>query len=189
MTIDTVTTASDQQVVEILAAAFADDPVMGWVSDHPEFLPTLFKMILPGFIPHGLTYIDSQGRGAASWLGPGEKVKWPYLGFLSFLRVSGIGGVYRLLRSGAVMDKHHPREPHYYLFAIGATPAYQGQGVGSQLISHMLRQCDREQVPAYLENSKQANLAFYQGHGFEVMQEIRLSSDAPPLWLMWREPR
>jgi hypothetical protein len=61
--------------------------------------------------------------------------------------------------------------------------------VGSLLIAEMLRRCDREQVPAYLENSKEANLPFYQGHGFEIIRQIRFAKDAPPLWLMWREPR
>ena len=33
------------------------------------------------------------------------------------------------------------------------------------------------------------NLRFYEGHGFKVMKEIRFAKSAPPLWLMWREPR
>lgn len=189
MGVISVSTDCDHDVAGILSAAFADDPVMAWISDKPEFVPTLFHMVLPAFIRHGLTYVEAQGRGAASWLGPGAKVKWPYLRFLTFLRVCGIPGVYRLLLSGAKIDKYHPRDPHYYLFAIGAPPAHQGQGVGSLLIAEMLRRCDREQVPAYLENSKEANLAFYQGHGFEVIRQIRFAKDAPPLWLMWREPR
>ena len=61
--------------------------------------------------------------------------------------------------------------------------------MGSQLISRVLRNCDDENVPAYLENSKADNLAFYQGHGFQVINEVRFARTAPPIWLMWREPR
>lgn len=162
---------------------------MAWMSDNPKFVPTFFRLILPAFLPHGLTYVESRGRGAASWLGPKAKLKWPFSRVITFLRVCGIRGVYRLLLAGAKIDKYHPRDPHYYLFAIGAPPAHRGQGVGSELIREVLQRCDREQVPAYLENSREANLEFYRGHGFEVLREIRFAKEAPPLWLMWREPR
>ncbi len=74
------------------------------------------------------------------------------------------------------------------LFAIGVTPQNKGKGIGSALIAHVLRKCDEEGMPAYLENSKPENLPFYEGHGFRVLKEIRFARSAPPLWLMWREP-
>jgi len=181
----------EHNVEDILSAAFADDPVMHWLCPRPDFVPAFFSMILPAFLPHGLSYVERDGRGAASWLGPEDVLKWPFSlpNIVKIARVGGFRSLYRILRSGAQTEKYHPSQPHYYLFAIGATPASQGQGVGSLLMSHMLRRCDSELMPAYLENSKQANLAFYQGHGFEVIREIRFAKGAPPLWLMWREPR
>lgn len=186
-----VENTSEREVVDILSAAFADDPVMLWLCPRPEFVPAFFSMILPAFLSHGLSYVERDGRGAASWLGPKAVLKWPFslTNIVKISRVGGFRALYRLLRSGTQTKKYHPSQPHYYLFAIGATPSCQGQGVGSLLISHMLRRCDSELMPAYLENSKQANLAFYQGHGFEVIKEIRFAEGAPPVWLMWREPR
>ncbi len=108
---------------------------------------------------------------------------------VSMTRVCGIRGMYRLAASCWQIGRFHPREPHYYLFAIGALPSCQGQGIGSSLMRHMLRRCDNEQMPAYLENSRRANLEFYRGHGFEVRRQLQLGRDGPPLWLMWREPR
>jgi ribosomal protein S18 acetylase RimI-like enzyme len=93
-----------------------------------------------------------------------------------------------MLLSGMKTDRYHPKTPHYYLFAIGVRPDCKGQGIGTQLISHLLRQCDAQGMPAYLENSKEENLAFYEGHGFKVQQQIRFAKSAPPVWLMWREP-
>ncbi len=186
----TVDETNRNSALDILADAFSDDPVMNWSCNHPSTLVPFFEMTLQPFIPHGLSYLDPQHRGAAIWLGPDQVLKWPFsLGnIIKMLRHSGLKGAYRLALSGNATEKHHPKEPHYYLFAIGAKSQYRGKGVGSALISQMLRRCDQEGVPAYLENSKAENLAFYEGHGFEVMREIRFAPEAPPVWLMWRDP-
>jgi ribosomal protein S18 acetylase RimI-like enzyme len=180
-----------QQAADILVRAFHDDPVMNWMSDDENFRRTFFNITLPVFLPGGLTYIEERGRGAAAWLSPAQKLQWPVTAanLWRMFRASGVRGFFRFALSGLATAKFHPGEPHYYLFAIGALPEYRGQGIGSLLISHVLRRCDTENIPAYLENSKRDNLAFYQGHGFEVVDKIRFARGAPPVWLMWREPR
>ena len=83
----------------------------------------------------------------------------------------------------------HPKEPyHYYLFAIGVDPSLQGGGRGSRLIRANLDRCDAEGVPAYLENSKEQNLPFYERHGFRVIERHDMPNDGPSVWRMWREP-
>ncbi|GAB5451591.1 MAG: GNAT family N-acetyltransferase [Halioglobus sp.] len=186
-----VDSANEERTIEILAECFADDPVMNWSCNHPSTLVPFFEITLEPFLQHNLSYLDKEERGAAVWLGPNQKLQWSYRpsNVWKMLSLGGMKGVYRMARSGMVTEKYHPSEPHYYLFAIGALPSARGQGVGSSLISHVLRRCDDEGMPAYLENSKERNLGFYQGHGFEVMREIRFAKSAPPLWLMWRKPR
>ncbi len=180
-----------QRAVDILARAFHDDPVMNWMSGHPQFIRTFFNITLPIFLPDGLTYIDEQGKGAAAWLPPHQKLHWPVTphNLWQMFKVCGIRGFSRFAMGGLASAKFHPGEPHYYLFLIGVLPEYKGQGIGSTLMSHVLRKCDQQNLPAYLENSKRENLAFYQGHGFEVVDEIRFTRKAPTVWLMWREPR
>ncbi|MGL4564896.1 MAG: GNAT family N-acetyltransferase [Halioglobus sp.] len=180
-----------QQAIDILVRAFHDDPVMLWMSGHPDFLRTFFNITLPIFLPHGLTYIEAQGRGAAAWLGPEQTLQWPVTAgnLWRMFKVCGVRGFIRFGRGGLATARFHPGEPHYYLFLIGTLPECKGQGIGSALIRHVLRKCDEENLPAYLENSKQDNLAFYRGHGFEVVDQIRFTRSAPPVWLMWREPR
>ncbi len=182
---------NEQQALDILATAFHDDPVINWICDKPGFMQAFFKFTMPVFIPHQLSYMEEGGRGVASWLGPDSTLKWPFTlsTVTDIFRVAGIRGVYRLLVSSIKTERYHPKKPHYYLFAIGALPEHKGQGVGSALISHILRRCDQENMPAYLENSREQNLPFYQGHGFKVQQKITFAKGAPTLWLMWREPR
>jgi ribosomal protein S18 acetylase RimI-like enzyme len=188
---DIVNETNMEQAVNILADAFQDDPVLNWICDRPGSKGLFFRMTLPVFTPHGLTYLDPDACGAASWLGPQQKLKWKYR-LTDIWRVVKLGGprtIYRMAVSGIKTEKFHPSKPHYYLFAIGANSDRRGQGIGTSLITHLLRTCDEEQIPAYLENSKEENLRFYQGHGFEVMEQIRFTKSAPPLWLMWREPK
>lgn len=179
------------QAVDILVRAFHDDPVHNWISTGPGFLETFFGLTLPALAASGLTYIDPKGLGAASWLGPGHKLQWPITpgNLWRMLRVIGPRGFFRFAMSGLTTARFHPGEPHYYLFLIGVVPQAQGKGVGSALISPVLRRCDEQNLPAYLENSKPENLAFYQGHGFQVIDRIHFARGAPPVWLMWREPR
>ena len=178
------------EAVQVLAEAFHDDPVINWSCNNPASLVPFFDITMPAFIPHQLTYLDAQSRGAAAWLGPGQKLHWPmtWSNLVNVMRLGGVRGIYRMLLSAIATEKHHPKAPHYYLFAIGVKPAYKGQGLGTSLISQILKTCDTEGVPAYLENSKEENLPFYTGHGFKVIKQIRFANTAPPLWLMWREP-
>ncbi|HEY6131963.1 MAG TPA: GNAT family N-acetyltransferase [Halioglobus sp.] len=182
--------SNTDEAIRILAEAFRDDPVINWSCNGPRTLEPFFQITLPVFIPHQLTYLDPQGRGAASWLGPNQKLKWPVKlsSVAKVLKLGGPRGVYRLLLSGSKTEQYHPKIPHYYLFAIGVVDGSKGQGLGTSLISHVLRQCDAEGMPAYLENSKEENLPFYEGHGFRVQKQIRFAASAPPVWLMWREP-
>ena len=53
----------------------------------------------------------------------------------------------------------------------------------------MVQRCDEEGMPAFLESSKEQNLAFYHRFGFEVTGTFDLHPDGPPLWSMWRDPR
>ncbi|MDQ3739817.1 MAG: GNAT family N-acetyltransferase, partial [Actinomycetota bacterium] len=88
----------------------------------------------------------------------------------------------------ARMERRHPRAPHFYLPTLGVAPEAQGRGLGSALLAPMLERCDVEGVGAYLESSKERNVAFYGRHGFRVVDEMTFPR-GPRLWLMWRDPR
>ena len=100
----------------------------------------------------------------------------------------GATGTVRLLKLLGAVERAHLREPHHYLFAIGADPAHQGRGVGAALLAPMLARCDEERLPAYLESSNPANLSFYRRHGFVATGELRFGSDVV-VTPMRREPR
>lgn len=192
-------TQNDFDVVcDVTAKGFADDPVLTWMlrkgPDQAEtvrlFIRTMARLI---YFRTGESWVNDAGTGATMWLPPGAS------GDLSFreqirstptmIRLAGLTGIPRLLRVQSFLDEKHPKEPHYYLFTIASLPEMRGQGIGSGLMEPMMQQFDQEQIPSYLENSKEANLSFYQRHGYEVVEEIRLLNEGPPMWLMWRKPR
>jgi ribosomal protein S18 acetylase RimI-like enzyme len=67
-------------------------------------------------------------------------------------------------------------------------PAAQGRGLGTAVLAPVLEECDRDGVGAYLESSKESNVAYYARFGFRITEELRLPR-GPRLWLMWRDAR
>jgi GNAT superfamily N-acetyltransferase len=86
------------------------------------------------------------------------------------------------------IEKVHPREPHFYLQAVGTDPAKQGKGYGGVVIRKQLAVADAHGMPAYLESSKTTNIPIYQSLGFELTGEINLPG-GPTLYPMWRKAR
>lgn len=182
-------------VTQILAEAFADDPVSTWISpETSSWLPSYFHVLNTHFfLPRGQVYLTNDGSGAALWLPPGRTMRaFPPLRSLELLWksyfASGVRSVLRSMITAIYFDIYHISEPHYYLHVIGVRKNCAGKGVGTSLLQEVLDRCDREGVPAYLENSNFRNLDFYQKCGFRVIRKIRLLAHGPQLWLMVRRP-
>jgi GNAT superfamily N-acetyltransferase len=86
-----------------------------------------------------------------------------------------------------VERKHPESPPHWYLAVVGTDPDSQGKGLGGTVLSPVLERCDHDGIAAYLESSKESNLAYYARHGFKVIEVHRLPR-GPRVWGMWREP-
>jgi GNAT superfamily N-acetyltransferase len=183
-----------------LAGAFYDDPVFSWVLRHdPRRMGVLrrgFAMFLRRiWLEHEQTYTTARAAGAAVWEPPGM---WKLGVGKQLSLLPAMLGVFRrhsprVLRSLTVLEAGHPAEPahppHYYLAFLGVEPSWQGRGLGGALLAPVLRRCDDEGVPAFLEASTARNRTLYERHGFAVSEEFTLGRGAPPQWRMWREPR
>jgi GNAT superfamily N-acetyltransferase len=178
----------------VLARAFHDDPVTRWVyaSDKRRsfWASRFFGWQLKRLKTQDVSWTTTDGRGgAALWALPGQWRESPGE-TLSLLRLTLPGVLPRLprvVKGLGQVEVRHPLDQHLYLAVLGVEPSLQGTGVGSRLIQPGLDLCDAEGLPAYLETGKQANLAFYGRHGFEILERVVLPK-GPPVWLMWREP-
>lgn len=178
-----------------LAEAFQGDPVAGWVCPddamRDEVMRRFYAAFLPAMQRHQWTWTTPGLEGAAIWAPPGQwrtrlrdlpGIVRPFLrrGIFARLPMLGVGM--------AMVDEAHPREPdHFYLAVLGVSLRAQGRGLGSRLLRPTLEICDRDGVPAYLESSKESNIAFYARHGFRVTGELTLPR-GPTVYKMWREP-
>jgi GNAT superfamily N-acetyltransferase len=183
-----------QPIVAALARAFDDDPVMTWAFGRTprraRRLRRFFTLEARRHRLHGEVLTTDDREGAAYWDSPDHwRVTWG-----QFLRqvptfAPMIGArLPRVLRGLQAIEDAHPRQPHWYLAILGTDPPAQRQGVGASLLQPVLERCDAQGLGAYLESSKEANLAYYARFGFTVTGELTLPH-GPPMWPMWREPR
>jgi ribosomal protein S18 acetylase RimI-like enzyme len=180
----------------VLARAFLDDPVAGWAypADHlreralQRFQGTRMRQLLG----EEEVWTDAELRCAALWAPPGRwKMSLGEVAAIlpSFMHPRLIARMPRAAIGWEKLERHHPRDPqHWYLAVLGTDPSAQGQGLGSAVMGPVLERCDADGVGAYLESSKESNIAFYSRHGFRVTEEVRLLK-GPPMWKMWRDPR
>ncbi len=187
--------ADADEVAATLARAFHDDPLICFLlpdeASRPQKMPRLFRLLFKLGLPHGCCDVTSGYEAVALWRPPGA---WhiPFYQYITngaaFLGLFGFSGARQVTYVMDIIEKQHPREPHYYLQAIGTDTAKQGKGYGGVVIRRQLASADATHMPAYLESSKETNIPIYKSFGFEVTGEIKLPN-GPTLWPMWRPAR
>jgi N-acetylglutamate synthase-like GNAT family acetyltransferase len=190
------TRADVPRLADVLAAAFADDPLWNWLlpdAVRAHRVPKVFEVLLRSRLRIGDDVLTTtQLAGAALWASPGN---WDTTG-VEQLRLGPPmlwlhrGSLRRAQTIFAIAHRAHPKhEPHWFLSVLGVDPTAQGTGVGSALLAPVLERCDEQGLPAYLETTKPENVAFYARHGFTVRDETDVPDGGPHLWFCWRAPR
>jgi len=184
---------------ELLGRAFMKDPTWEYLAPglarRARVLPPSFGITVRYSLRYGEVYTTPALDGVACWLPPGAAS--PSLSQLIRLSIHGAPlelGLMGLLRYNAVENytgEIHKRTlpgRHWYLWVIGVEPARQGQGIGAMLIQPVLARADAGGLPCYLETMNEANVPFYQKHGFKVISEGEIPRRGLRVWAMLREP-
>ena len=186
------------EIRDILAAAFAEDPIMLWLlakaKNSLAARRLLFERGVRTTARHGVAEMTGGGEAAAMWAPPGFVKTEGVRGILD--ETLGLWSSWRALRGGLAqagrfyqeMLRGRPGVPHWYLAALGTRPEARRRGAASAPLAKQLGECDAQGLPAYLESSNAANLPLYQRHGFEVLQRVSFEG-SPPIWLMLRPAR
>ncbi|TQM31947.1 GNAT family N-acetyltransferase [Nocardia bhagyanarayanae] len=160
----------------VLAAAFADDPLMSLFWPDPvrrrEALPRFWDSRIASRHRRGLVDLahDEAGEIAAVALWEPAGVESPIAKPFTLVRALGRGLV-KALPAVRRIDATRPAEPHLYLAAIGTRPESQGKGYATGLLEQRLGS-DAERV--FLVATRFSNVAFYERFGFARDEDLRL---------------
>ncbi len=189
-----LTRADAAMIGEIIADAFQDDPVMVWALGGTAALRPVNTLLARHiYLTHGFGHRSTDGAAGTLWMPPDARAdlsmaaRFTIAGAL--VRHGGLTGLKRAFAVGEFLAASKPKDPHYYLYAIGVRSGNQGRGLGGKMMRAGLALADAAGMPAYLENSKERNLSFYRAHGFEVIRQETPAPGCPPMWPMWREAR
>jgi ribosomal protein S18 acetylase RimI-like enzyme len=182
-----------------LARAFAADPMFTWIfPDHEKrarSLRRLNRVPLAFGLRSGHVTQSHDGKAVAIWVPPGRTVTIGGMvrsGILSVPFQVGFRPFATFTGANEIMERIHKKcvpEPHWYLLIVAVDPDLQGRGLGSALMKEGLARADQANCPCYLETSSERNLAFYERHGFVVVERATLGDGGPPAWAMRRDPR
>jgi GNAT superfamily N-acetyltransferase len=188
------TAADVRPLAAVLGRAFEDDPPFVWMLPDDRtrqartgrFFGTVVRTEALALGAVEVACLDGVIVGATVWYPPGQWTPGVQLRtLLGFIRAFGR----RLIPAGTLeqaLVRAHPRDPHWYLFAIGVDPAHQGSGVAGALLRSRLERCDQAGEPAYLESSKLTNVPLYEHFGFESSEPMPLPDGVPVITPMWR---
>jgi ribosomal protein S18 acetylase RimI-like enzyme len=193
-TLRRATAADVEHLAGVLANAFCEDPIYGWLipssRKRPASLRRFFEIQLRIVgLAHGSAWTTSELAGAAISTPPGS---WRLPASAALRNSAAFAHVFgahmpRALGYLLRMERRHVHGPHHYIATVGVAPSSQGQGLGSKLLGPTLDLCDAQQCSAYIEASSERNAALYERLGFAVTGEMRFR-DSPPLRLMLRLP-
>jgi ribosomal protein S18 acetylase RimI-like enzyme len=170
------------EAADVLAPAFADDPVLTHLVRPSEVRLVLGALSHEGFA-EGIR-VDGRLVAVAVWLAPGAPHGSLVRQLPSWARLATRNprAVPRLLRAGRTLDALHPAEPHWFLSLLGVLPELQGTGLGSALVRPGLERAAGQLV--HLDTARPENVPWYRRFGFEVTGEVRAVPGAPPSWGM-----
>jgi GNAT superfamily N-acetyltransferase len=183
-----------REVVDVMLAAFHDDPVVSFIEPRPSKRGIgigAFADAAVRLVPERReVYMTADGAAAAIWSPPDEwemstRESLPFLRALLRTPLRLPVAVKFLTRA----ERMHPDEPHWYLDLVGTRPERQGEGIGAALLRPVLDRCDEEGLPVWTYSSNRQNLAFYHRLGFEVLDEVVLMRGAPTVFPIYRRPQ
>ena len=183
-----------------LCQAFYEEPNFTYI--FPDIrvrrvaLPWFFgRFVLRLGLRYGAVFTANEVDGAAVWLRPNTTIPasgalragmllMPFrFGWQSFRRSTNLGSYLERIRQQSAPAQH------WYLMALGVTPAKQGRGLGRALVQPILARADAEQTPCYLETFTERNVQFYGRLGFSVLVHDHIPEGGPPFWTMVRMPQ
>ncbi len=180
-------------IANLLARAFADDPIMMWTFKRPDILEAVLRVLIKDiYLPNGHVRLGETQESAALWMPSHIKPKPNHLTSLRYMFAILSRGAVQPIERGEIVSSHlrrfRPKEiPYTYLFLIGVNPDQKGKGLGGKILLDGIERAEKENTALYLETSKVDLIPFYEKFGFHVCEEVELAPNAPKIWTMLRD--
>lgn len=172
----------------VLAAAFADDPLMTYFwpesARRRNALPGFWESRIASRRKNGLVDLahDAAGDLACVALWEPANVVSPTAKPLTLLRALGLGTA-RALSAGRRMEHARPATPHLYLAAIGTLPGVRDRGLATALLERRLSVAEQD---CFLISNTSGTVPFYRRFGFEPQGELPIDG-GPVVYPMIRK--
>jgi ribosomal protein S18 acetylase RimI-like enzyme len=184
------------QLAQLFTNAYEKDPLMSWYVQTGDKRLTeirnLFQVLLERAVPFGEVWMTEDGNFGAICLPPDTPILLTTAHLVknipTFYRLCGFTGLKRLFSLLTSIKKNYPKERHYYIPFLAATPEFQHRGLGHLFMEAILKRVDEKGLAVYIVNALPENKHFLEHLGFVEQKNVAPAS-APPLIGMWRNPK
>lgn len=167
-------------VVDIISQSFDENKSINFVAKQDkkrkERIQLLIRYSFFQGMNFGKVYLSDDNKGACIVLFPNQK-KTTFGSVIWDLKLAfkciGASRVLKVLKRESGIKAKQPTDKNFvHLWYIGVYPDSQQKGIGSSLLSNILKKYPDEMF--YLETSTAENLPFYKKYNFKVTDTIDL---------------
>ena len=168
-------------IVDIITSSFNDNKSVNYIikqdSKREQRLKSLLEYSFDVCYLFGAVFLSDDKKGCALILFPDKKknsLKSVMLDVNLILKSIGLANVLKATHRETTIKKLQPKGLFYYLWFIGVEPKEQHQGIGSGLLSDIIKQGSSKQRTICLETSTLKNISWYEKFGFKVYNRLDL---------------
>jgi len=171
-----------ERVVSILANSFDDNKSVNYIIKQDDKrvkrIRNLMEYSFDMCYFFGDIFLSEDKKGCALILLPDKKktnLKSVLLDIKLIVSCIGLANIKKAMDREAKIKKLQPEGLKYYLWFIGVDPQEQNKGIGSYLMSEVIKEAVSKQRPIYLETSTVKNIPWYEKFGFKIYNQLDLS--------------
>ncbi|MEM9857366.1 MAG: GNAT family N-acetyltransferase [Bacteroidota bacterium] len=165
-----------REIINILSRAFDDNLSVNYVikqgAGRKRRIKELIEYSYQICKKYGVVYINGNTTAVALILRSDRKRFTPFLDLRLAISSITFPRLLKIFDRETKLKKRRVKEPHLYLWFIGVDPIYQNTGLGSELLTEVLKYADDQGLPICLETSKLSNVPWYKRNEFEVYDSI-----------------
>ncbi|MFX1237110.1 MAG: GNAT family N-acetyltransferase [Promethearchaeota archaeon] len=198
-----VTEDQIKAAAKTLARAFHDYPTLTYLFPDEDERSRMVPILKEYMVRYGIIYGEVYGsspnlEGIAVWLPFWDaemteersiKCRMSYgRDFPSVLTEESFNKKYKsIFQCENRCHKQYADFFNWYLYPIGVDPDHQGCGHAGLLLRSKFEEIDKQDIPCYLETTKEKNVSLYQHFGFKIVETGVIPGTDLTFWAMLRK--